>query len=64
MKFELEIDLSKNRIGSSAEVADALSKVADRLRQNVYPMDRVMIRGIMDNHGHTVGLWKVTDGPK
>lgn len=56
----LRIELGNDAMQSSADVATALRKVAERLEEKGYLEDEEvssLTRGIMDHNGRTVGEW-------
>lgn len=56
----LRIELGNDAMQTSADVATALRKVADRLEEKGYLEDEEvssLTRGIMDLNGRTVGEW-------
>jgi hypothetical protein len=62
-KFELSIELGNEAMLGDDDIADALEKVAKRLRDNAYTAANVqedITRVILDYNGNGVGEWSLT----
>jgi hypothetical protein len=58
----VKIDLGNSGMQTSAQVAEALRKVAKRLEDNGYLENeeiQTLSRGIMDTNGNSVGEWGI-----
>jgi hypothetical protein len=58
-KFSLEIEFGNAAVLTSYDLAEILSKVAARIKQDEYPLNMKNIRVIIDHNGKSVGSWKI-----